>query len=334
MHKTIKNILLNKQYNWLITGVASFIGSNLLEELLLLNQKVIGIDNYLSGSPNNIQEVLAKIPQNLTKNFSFYHADICSLKEILPYFDNIDFVLHNAACGDVPFSIKDPICTNNVNVTGFLNVLEAAKNYKIKRVVYASSSSVYGNSPEPVQKETQLCKPLSPYAVSKMTNEFYAAAFAKCYDLSSIGLRYFNVYGPRQNPSGSGSFVIPLWIKALIKNEQVFINGDGETVRDFCFIKDIVQANILAATTPNIVNDIYNIASGKQVTLNQLFETIKNELKISDSIKPFYGDFRKGDIRSSVADITKAKQMLNFKPLYDLHSGLKETIAWYLMQCK
>jgi UDP-N-acetylglucosamine/UDP-N-acetylgalactosamine 4-epimerase len=325
----LKNELLNNQYTWLITGVAGFIGSNLLETLLKLNQKVVGLDNFATGFQQNIDDVLENNVPLKRENFYFLEGDIRNQADCKRAVQNVDFVLHQAALGSVPRSIATPDATNDTNVTGFLNMLLAAKEAKVKRFIYASSSSVYGDSPELPKKEAHIGNPLSPYAVSKYTNELYAKAFSTCYDMQMIGLRYFNVFGPRQNPNGPYAAVIPLWILSLLKNLPVYINGDGETSRDFCYIANAVQTNLLAATvaTPNALNKVYNVTVGEQTTLNQLFSIIASHLKLKS--EPVYREFRSGDIRHSLADISQSEQLLGYAPSCSVANGLKQTIDWF-----
>lgn len=323
--------LLHEPHRWLVTGVAGFIGSNLLEELLKLNQMVIGIDNFATGSTDNLENVLAAVSSSQQKNFHFYEGDICQLNDCQKVLDKVEFVLHQAALGSVPRSVKTPEITHETNATGFLNMLIAAKTAGVKRFVYASSSSVYGDSKTLPKQEATIGNPLSPYAVSKYTNELYASAFATCYGLTTIGLRYFNVFGPRQDPYGPYAAVIPLWIAALLQNQTVYINGDGETSRDFCYIDNAVQANILAAMTQNNValNTVYNIAVGEQNTLKKLYETMAEIVGIAKNENVVYRDFRPGDIRHSLADITKAKDLLGYTPNKKLIDGLKLTVSWF-----
>jgi UDP-N-acetylglucosamine/UDP-N-acetylgalactosamine 4-epimerase len=326
-----KQYLLKNQYNWLITGVAGFIGSNLMEALLKLNQKVVGLDNFATGYQNNIDEVLRNIPKEYHNNFRFYQGDICSIEDCKATMVGVDYVLHQAALGSVPRSIKDPLATHDANLTGFLNMLLTAKENKIKRFVYASSSAVYGDSPVLPKVEEQIGNSLSPYAVTKYANELYARVFGHCYDIETIGLRYFNVFGARQDPNSAYAAVIPLWVRALLKNEPVYINGDGETSRDFCYIDNVVQANILAALTTNkqAINQVYNIAVGEKTTLNELFDLIRKELQVFNDYKPQYRDFRAGDVRHSLADISKAKNLLGYEPGCKMREGLLLALDWY-----
>lgn len=317
---------LTTQSTWLITGVAGFIGSHLLEFLLKNDQKVVGLDNFATGHLQNLDEVLSQVPGN----FRFIEGDIRDIATCQSAVKDVDIVLHQAALGSVPRSIKDPITTHDVNVTGFLNMLIAAKDAGVKRFVYASSSSVYGDSPILPKIETHQGNPLSPYAVSKLTNELYAKAFSNCYNIETIGLRYFNVFGARQDPNGQYAAVIPVWVKALLNNEPIYINGDGETSRDFCYISNVVQANILAATTRNkeAVNTAYNVAVGDQTTLNQLYAGLVKRLNIKEQ-RPIYQDFRPGDVRHSLASIEKACHLLKYNPTHKIDAGLDEAIEWY-----
>ena len=320
---------------WLITGVAGFIGSNLLEELLNLGQTVVGLDNFSTGKKENLNDVQNQVPADKWGNFHFLKADIRNLKDCLNACEGIDYVLHQAALGSVPRSIDDPIRTNQSNIDGFLNMLVAARDCSVKRFVYAASSSTYGDHPDLPKMEDKIGRPLSPYAVTKYVNELYADVFSRTYGLEMIGLRYFNVFGKRQDPQGAYAAVIPKWIGALLKNERPIIFGDGETSRDFCYIDNAVQANILSATTENqeAVNKVYNVAYGERTTLNQLFQLIKKDLMPFESgiegIEPEYGPFRKGDVRHSLADIRRAGNLLGYEPKYSVKSGMKETVGWF-----
>ena len=326
------NTLLNTSYTWLLTGVAGFIGSNLLEFLLKSNQKVIGIDNFSTGYQHNLDDVLKNIKPAQRDNFKFYQADIRNLKDCREVVSGVDYVLHQAALGSVPRSIESPEATHATNVTGFLHILIAAKEAGVKRFVYASSSSVYGDSPILPKIESQIGNPLSPYAVSKYTNELYAKVFSTCYGIETIGLRYFNVFGPRQNPTGPYAAVITLWILSLLKGETVCINGDGETSRDFCFVENAVQANLMAALTTEkeALNKVYNVTVGEQMTLNQLFKIISSHLLSVQ--QPVYREFRSGDVRHSLADISQTKKFLGYMPSGNVIVGLKQTIDWFHMR--
>jgi UDP-N-acetylglucosamine 4-epimerase len=334
-YENLKTHLKSKQYTWLITGVAGFIGSNLLETLLQLNQKVLGLDNFATGHQHNLNEVQNLVSEEQWQNFIFMEADICNLADCQIACFGVDYVLHQAALGSVPRSVSDPIITNANNVTGFLNMLVAARNNKVKRFVYAASSSSYGDHPGLPKVENQIGKPLSPYAVTKLVNELYAEVFGKTYGLQSIGLRYFNVFGPRQDPKGAYAAVIPKWIDSMISGETVYINGDGETSRDFCYISNVVQANLLAASTPKLeaVNQVYNIAVGGRTTLNELYEQLKinliNTWPQLKGAKVGYRDFRQGDVRHSLASIDKAKNLLSYEPNVSLRQGVVMVVHWY-----
>lgn len=321
---------------WLITGVAGFIGSNLLEALLKLDQQVVGLDNFETGFRKNLERVRDLVQPEQWNRFRFDEGDIRDLESCNKAVAGVDYVLHEAALGSVPRSLENPIRTNETNISGFLNMLTASRDAKVKRFVYAASSSTYGDHPGLPKVEDIIGKPLSPYAVTKYVNELYADVFGRCYGLESIGLRYFNVFGPRQDPDGAYAAVIPKWYGALLRSEPVFINGDGETSRDFCFIANVVQANILAATTmnPAAVNQIYNIALGDRTTLNELFSLIRDHVaKIHPkiiSIEPEYREFRGGDVRHSQADIGKIQERLGYMPTHRVADGLEQATEFYL----
>jgi UDP-N-acetylglucosamine 4-epimerase len=320
---------------WLVTGVAGFIGSNLLEALLKLDQRVVGLDNFSTGKKKNLEEVRALVPTAQWARFQFLEGDISDLAACQRACAGVDFVLHQAALGSVPFSMKDPLASHRSNVTGFLNMLLAARDAKVKCFVYASSSAIYGDDPTLPKVEEKTGRPLSPYAATKAINEVYASAFALAYGFPSIGLRYFNVFGPRQDPEGAYAAVIPLWIAALLRRQPVFINGGGETSRDFCFVANVVQANLLAATTANAeaLNQAYNVALGQRTTLNELFHSLQSSLRQKDAAlpeqKPTYRDFRPGDVRHSLADIRKAQRLLGFAPSHSIQAGLDLAMDWY-----
>jgi len=330
--------LQGEPQTWLITGVAGFIGSNLLEALLKLNQRVVGLDNFATGHQRNLDEVQGLVTPAQWANFKFINGDICNLGDCQRASQGVDYVLHEAALGSVPRSVADPITTNATNISGFLNMLVAARDASVKRFVYAASSSTYGDHPALPKVEDIIGKPLSPYAVTKYVNELYADVFGKTYGLQSMGLRYFNVFGPRQDPNGAYAAVIPKWISSLIKNEPIYINGDGETSRDFCFIANVVQANLLAATTtsPDAVNQVYNVAVGDRTTLNELYAQLhKNLLPLYPHLqnaKPVYRDFRAGDVRHSLADISKAATQLGYAPTQRIAQGLELAMPWYVTQ--
>lgn len=334
----LKPHLLAEPRTWLITGVAGFIGSNLLETLLKLNQRVVGLDNFATGHQHNLDAVHGLVDQEQWSRFRFIEGDIRNIQDCHLACKDIDYVLHQAALGSVPRSIENPINTNASNIDGFLNMLVAARDANVKRFVYAASSSTYGDHPGLPKVEENIGRPLSPYAVTKYVNELYAEVFARTYAFQSIGLRYFNVFGKRQDPNGPYAAVIPKWIAAMISGEQIFINGDGETSRDFCFVDNAVQINLLAATSesPAAVNQVYNVAVGDQTTLNQLYEFLRMKLKETYphvlGMSPKYRDFRVGDVRHSRADISKAKNMLGYQPQYRIEDGLIETVKAVLVR--
>lgn len=320
--------------HWLITGVAGFIGSNLLETLLKLNQKVTGLDNFATGHQYNLDEVKALVSPQQWRNFTFVEGDIRNLADCERAVKGVDYVLHQAALGSVPRSIADPITTNAANITGFLNMLVAARDAKVSSFTYAASSSTYGDHPALPKVEQNIGNPLSPYAVTKYVNELYAQVFARTYGFKCIGLRYFNVFGKRQDPNGAYAAVIPKWTAAMITAEQVFINGDGETSRDFCYIENTVQANILAAVADESAKDqVYNVAVGDRTTLNELFHAIKSAL-VNNGVAVMqdasYRDFRAGDVRHSQADVSKAKNLLGYQPAYRITDGIAEAMPWYI----
>jgi len=334
-YEQVKQLLLNQPGIWLVTGAAGFIGSNLVEALLGMNQRVVGLDNYATGSLKNLDEVRSLVGDNRWKKFVQIEGDIRDPEMCKRSCQGVDYVLHQAALGSVPRSIADPLASHESNVTGFVNMLTAARDNGIKRFVYASSSSVYGDHPALPKVETEIGNCLSPYAVTKRANELYAETFARCYGMETIGLRYFNVFGPRQDPNGAYAAVIPKWISAMINNEPVCINGDGETTRDFCYVANVVQANILAATVQNAeaINQTYNVAVHARTSLNQLFNLLRDGLirdypRLTNRV-PVYMDFRSGDVRHSEADISKAKGLLGYKPTHTIEEGLSEALAWY-----
>ncbi len=384
----LKTRLATEPHTWLITGVAGFIGSNLLETLLKLNQRVVGLDNFATGHQRNLDEVQSLVTPAQWANFNFIQGDIRNLddcKRAMTYIPSpnhnsprpqaglstphvtsrvvdcvplaeglgvrdvlggteaqhpVEYVLHQAALGSVPRSVEDPITTNSVNINGFLNMLVAARDAKVKRFVYAASSSTYGDHPDLPKVEDKIGKPLSPYAVTKYVNELYADVFARTYGFNTIGLRYFNVFGPRQDPNGAYAAVIPKWIASMIQGEPVYINGDGETSRDFCFIENVRQINLLAATSeiPEATNQVYNVAVGDRTTLNQLYEQLHLNLLPSyphlQGVKPVYRDFRGGDVRHSLADISKASTLLYYQPTHRIGEGIRVAMVWYKQQLK
>ena len=324
---------------WLVTGVAGFIGSNLLETLLKLDQTVVGLDNFATGHQHNLDEVQSLVSAAQWAKFTFYEGDIRNLEDCQKACAGVDYVLHEAALGSVPRSIADPITTNAANITGFLNMLTAARDAEVKSFTYAASSSTYGDHPALPKVEENIGKPLSPYAVTKYVNELYAEVFARTYGFKTIGLRYFNVFGKRQDPNGAYAAVIPKWTAAMIAGDDVFINGDGETSRDFCFIENTVQANILAATTQNdeAKNQVYNVAVGDRTTLNDLFNAIKaalNENGVTYTKEPVYRDFRAGDVRHSQASINKIQSLLDYEPTKKINQGIELAMGWYVNTLK
>ena len=333
-YEQIKAELLASPKTWLVTGVAGFIGSNLLEHLLKLNQVVVGLDNFATGHQYNLDEVKGLVSSEQWSRFTFIKGDICNYQDCEVAINNkIDYVLHQAALGSVPRSIADPITTNAANITGFLNMLQAAKEANVKSFTYAASSSTYGDHPALPKVEENIGNPLSPYAVTKYVNELYAGVYAKTYGFKTIGLRYFNVFGQRQDPNGAYAAVIPKWTADMIKGEEVFINGDGETSRDFCFIENTVQMNILAATASDDVKDnVYNVAVGDRTTLNDLYKAIQAALSESSIFvkkDPTYRGFRAGDVRHSQADVSKAKNNLGYEPEFKISQGISKAMPWY-----
>lgn len=330
----IKEKLKSNPASWLITGVAGFIGSNLLQTLLELDQTVVGLDNLSTGYRKNLEMVKAICGDKAWNRFTFIYGDIRDLDTCRKVCAKADHVLHEAALGSVPRSIEDPLLTNASNIDGFLNMLVAARDAKVKSFVYAASSSTYGDSPELPKVEDKIGKPLSPYAVTKYVDELYGDVFDRCYGFSSIGLRYFNVFGQRQDPFGAYAAVIPQWEAALLKNKPVYINGDGETSRDFCYIDNVVQANLLASmASGDALNKIYNVAFGERTTLNELFALIREDVSRHNpeakNAKPVYRDFRAGDVRHSLASIDLAKRLLGYSPRYDVREGLRLAGDWY-----
>ncbi len=330
----IEDELNSQPRRWLITGVAGFIGSNLLENLLRLDQSVIGLDNFSTGYSTNLKEVQSTVTKDQWSNFDFLEGDIKDLEVCMSACKGVDSILHQAALGSVPRSIKDPIATNSTNINGFLNMLVASKEYNIESFTYASSSSAYGDHLALPKVENTIGNPLSPYALTKLVNEQYAEIFSKNFGLNTIGLRYFNVFGKRQNSQGAYAAVIPKWASAMINGDDIEIYGDGETSRDFCFIDNVIQANLLSALAKHQAkNEIYNVALGERTTLNQLYGYIKNsleELGILYSKNPEYKDFRSGDVRHSEADISKARNNLLYEPIYKIRQGIEIAMPWYL----
>ena len=335
-YEKTKEYLVKNRKTWLVTGVAGFIGSNLAEQLLRLGQKVVALDNFITGHRYNLEHIKNSVTSDEWKKFHFFEGDINDLQFCQMITKNIDIVLHQAALGSVPRSIDDPITSHTSNATGFLNVLSAAKENGVKRFVYASSSSVYGDSQELPKVEHKTGNLLSPYAVTKMVDELYGGVFHKTYAMQTVGLRYFNVFGKRQDPNGAYAAVMPKWIAQILHGEDVYINGDGETSRDFTYIENVVQMNILAGTTTNekAYGEAFNTAAGGRETLNNLYsaisEGLQKQLKGLKPKEPIYREFRVGDIRHSNADISKAKEILEYEPTHTLEEGLSESLAWYI----
>lgn len=320
---------------WLVTGVAGFIGSNLLETLLKHDQRVVGLDNFATGHQKNLDEVQTLVSPAQWDRFTFINGDIRSASDCQRACAGVDYVLHQAALGSVPRSIEDPLATNAANITGFLNMLVAARDAKVQSFTYAASSSTYGDHPGLPKVEDVIGKPLSPYAVTKFVNELYADVFARTYGFETVGLRYFNVFGPRQDPDGAYAAVVPKWTAALLKGDTVFINGDGETSRDFCFVANAVQANLLAATAaPGAArNQVYNVAVGDRTTLNTLFALLRENLSahgVSATVQPQFRGFRSGDVRHSQADVGKAQRLLGYVATHRMAQGIAAAMPWYL----
>jgi len=318
---------------WLVTGCAGFIGSNLLETLLRLDQKVVGLDNFATGYQHNLDEVERSVSAEQWQRFDWHEGDIRDPAACRKAMRGVDYVLHQAALGSVPRSLKDPVTTNDVNISGFLNVLVAARDAQVQSFVYAASSSTYGDLDELPKVEDRIGRPLSPYAITKYVNEMYADVFARAYGFGSIGLRYFNVFGKRQDPNGAYAAVIPKWVGAMIRGEEVVVNGDGETSRDFCFIENAVQANILAALAqPEGVNQVYNVAVNARTSLNDLFDYLAKALANNGIVydkQPVHAEFRPGDIRHSQADISKAQHLLGYEPMHTIVQGIEVAMPWY-----
>jgi len=334
-YEAVQQQLIKSPKKWLVTGVAGFIGSNLLEKLLKLDQMVVGLDNFTTGKKENLTQVQEAVTPAQWSSFNFMQDTICDLAACGAACNGVDYVLHQAALGSVPRSIENPNASNDANVSGTLNMLTTARDCGVQRFVFASSSSVYGDHPALPKVEDTIGTPLSPYAVTKYVDELYAAQFFRHYGLPTTGLRYFNVFGPRQDPNGDYAAVIPKWVAALLKGEQIYINGSGETSRDYCFIQNVVQANILAATTedPAAMNQIYNIALNSRTTLNELYNMIRTRLLLYcpylDEYKPEYRDFRAGDVMHSQANIGKARTLLGYEPSHTIEQGIEEALEWY-----
>jgi len=334
-HPDLKQTLAASRRRWLITGVAGFIGSNLLELLLQCDQQVVGLDNFSTGHRRNLDDVQRCVGSYRWENFHLLEADIAQSSDCTEACAGIDYVFHQAALGSVTRSIADPQGTNRANITGFVNMLVAARDAKVKRFVYASSSAVYGDHPGLPKVEEAIGKPLSPYAVTKCVNELYAEVFSKTYGMECVGLRYFNVFGRRQSPDGPYAAVIPIWVANMLEGRPCVINGDGATSRDFCYVDNVTQANLLAAATanPQALNTVYNIAVGERTTLHELYTMIRDRLipfrPGLRGTEPHFGPFRQGDIRHSLSDIGKAARLLSYSPTHTVAQGLDEAISWY-----
>ena len=333
--KDVERRLRERPRRWLVTGVAGFIGSNLLQALLEMDQHVTGLDDFSTGKRANLDEVRRLVGAARYERFRFLEADVASEEACRAAVEGVDVVLHQAALGSVPRSVEEPLDSNRANVTGHLALLEAARGAGVRRFVYASSSSVYGDSPRMPKVEEDVGKPISPYAVTKMANELYATCYGNLHGMETVGLRYFNVFGPRQDPDGAYAAVIPCWIASMLRGEEVRINGSGETSRDFCFVRNVVQANLLAATTEreDALNEAYNVALGARSTLLELFEALRTRLGARHpriaGLVPVHGPFRAGDVLHSLADIGKARRLLGYEPTHTLEQGLDEALDWY-----
>ena len=335
LSRAIENVR-SKPRKWLVTGAAGFIGSNLLEQLLFLGQPVIGIDNFATGHRRNLEEVRDSVGPDLWAQFKFVEGDIRDLDSCRSVCEGVDFVLQQAALGSVPRSIANPILTNSANIDGFLNMMVAAQEAGVKRFVFAASSSTYGDDPELPRVEHRIGRPLSPYAVTKYVNELYAQVFHRTYGFETVGLRYFNVFGRRQDPDGAYAAVIPRWVGQLLKGQACSVFGDGQTTRDFCYVDNVVQANLLAAVADasNVAGEVFNVAYGERTTLVDLYEMIGEGLLAHGAISEIppleFEPFRGGDVRHSQADISKAATVLGYQPTHSIQQGLAETLNWYV----
>ncbi|AZV94780.1 LPS biosynthesis protein WbpP [Bordetella sp. J329] len=332
--ESVQAALKQSPRTWLVTGAAGFIGSNLLEKLLKLDQTVVGLDNFSTGYQRNLDEVQSRVTPEQWARFQFIEGDIRDLETCQRAMAGVNHVLHQAALGSVPRSLADPATTNAVNISGFLNMLIAAKEAGVASFVYAASSSTYGDHPGLPKVEDLIGRPLSPYAVTKYVNELYADVFGRAYGVKSVGLRYFNVFGPRQDPDGAYAAVIPKWVASMIRDEDLFINGDGETSRDFCFVDNAVQANILAAVAEgDSLNQVYNVAVNARTSLNELVEILRGALQrngVEYTKAPVHRDFRAGDVRHSQADIGKAQRLLGYEPTATIREGVELAMPWYI----
>jgi UDP-N-acetylglucosamine 4-epimerase len=334
LNANLQTLLARENATWLVTGAAGFIGSNLVEVLLRGGQKVVGLDNFATGHQRNLDELQRLLPEEYAGNFRMVEGDIRDRDTCRSIVEGVDFILHQAALGSVPRSIDDPVTSHNVNVTGFVNMLDAARQAEVKRFIYAASSSTYGDSTELPKREDRIGQPLSPYALTKLVNEQYAAVYARNYGFKATGLRYFNVFGPRQDPNGAYAAVIPKWVSAMITDDIVTINGDGLTTRDFCYVANAVQANIRAALAPDDAQgEVYNVAVGDRTSLLDLFQLLQNGLaqhQVHYHRDPVMGPFRRGDVRDTQASIEKAQRLLDYSPTHNLAQGLDDALPWYL----
>ena len=335
-YDVVRKELQEEPKRWLVTGCAGFIGSNLVEHLLRIGQTVVGLDNFSTGKRGNLDEVRSLVTPEQWGRFSFTEGDIRDLEICRILCRGVDYVLHEAALGSVPRSLEDPITSNDNNVNGTLNMLVAVRDEGVKRIIYAASSSTYGDHPGLPKVEDIIGRPLSPYAVTKYVNELYAEVFSRSYGIQTIGLRYFNVFGPRQDPDGAYAAVIPRWIASLIRGDQVYINGTGETSRDFCYVENVVQMNLLAATTddPGSVNQVYNTAVNARTSLNELYAMLRERLLPHyghlAGASPVHRDFRKGDVLHSQANIDKGRRLLGYEPTHTIAQGLDAALPWYI----
>jgi UDP-N-acetylglucosamine 4-epimerase len=334
-HEAVLREVRQRPRTWLVTGAAGFIGSNLTEHLLRLGQRVVGLDNFSTGSRENLDDVRELVGPQAWSRLTFVEGDIRDLATCQDLCARVDVVLHQAALGSVPRSIENPLATHQSNVDGFLNILLAARDARVRRFVFAASSSTYGDHPVLPRVEERIGRPLSPYAVTKYVNELYAGVFERTYGMQTIGLRYFNVFGRRQNPDGPYAAVIPKWVASLLSGEECVIYGDGENSRDFCHVDNVAQANLLAALAegPDVTGQVYNVACGERTTLNELFGMIRDGLsrnrpELADA-RPRYLDFRPGDVRHSHADLSKITRVLGYAPTRSVQAGLRETLDWY-----
>lgn len=330
----LRTAVAARRRRWLVTGAAGFIGSNLVEALLALEQEVVGFDNFATGHRRNIAQVLDAVGSAAAARFTIVEADIRDRGACTRAVDGVDVILHQAALGSVPRSLVEPLTSHDVNVTGFANMIEAARQAGVPRFLYAASSSTYGDEPSLPKREERIGNPLSPYAATKLANEIYAAVYARSYGYRATGLRYFNIFGPRQDPEGAYAAVIPKWVAAMIAGDEIVINGDGETSRDFCFVANAVQANLRGALAPDEAQgEVFNVAVGERTTLNDLHRLIAEglgRLGIAYRRPPRHGEFRAGDVRHSLADVGKAERMLGYRASHDLAAGLAAALPWYV----